>query len=178
MSWSGTRTLSASSTTSATTWPRRPCGSSRWRSSPGTSRGARRTARRRHRPRLAPPFFFPETDLQLCFMTLTPLYYRLKRQLNGSYPREEGSLFLFFFLRETQNKLGRNEARLRFTLEPCGSGRWWEERIQQLWGGNGEKAWCLRVKGHVEKTKVCSRALCFRVADCVCVRALNDPYLC
>lgn len=30
-------------------------------------------------------------------MTLTPLYYRLKRRPNGSYPLEEESLFLSFF---------------------------------------------------------------------------------
>lgn len=36
MSWSGTKTSFPSSTTSATTWQKRPCGSCRWRSSPGT----------------------------------------------------------------------------------------------------------------------------------------------
>lgn len=52
-----------------------------------------------------------ETDLQLCFMTLTPLYYRLKRQPNGSYllERMRDSLWVM------QNKLEMTEARLRFT---------------------------------------------------------------
>lgn len=75
MSWSATKTLCLSSTTSATTWQRRLCGSCHSRSNPGTSPGARRTARRR--PRAHGP---AKTDLQLCFMTLTPLYYRLRER--------------------------------------------------------------------------------------------------
>ena len=76
MNWSATKTLCVSSTNSVTTWQRRPCGSCRSRSSPGTSPGARRNARRR--PRGSRAFF--ETDLQLCFLTLTPLYYRLRER--------------------------------------------------------------------------------------------------
>lgn len=50
-------------------------------------------------------------------------------------------------------------------------------KIQQFWG-NGEKAWCLVVKGHEERTgrealqrqpKSAPWALCFRV-ELLCVR--------
>lgn len=48
-SWSVTKTSSLSSTTSVTTWLRRPCGSCRWKLSPEILPGARRTAKRRPR---------------------------------------------------------------------------------------------------------------------------------
>lgn len=49
MIWNTTTILSPSSTTSATTWQRRLCGSCLWRSNLGTSRGAKQSAKRRHR---------------------------------------------------------------------------------------------------------------------------------
>lgn len=131
-----------------------------------------------------------ETDLQLCFTTLTPLYYRLRE-------RQMEAIHWSWWetccgeCRTNYRKLKRGQGLQRAVLL-------WEILIGITmalairWGRcsnsgeTGEEAWCQGVKGHVERTGRCDRkqpksapwALCFRV-ELLCVRGitLNGPLL-
>lgn len=82
-----------------------------------------------------------KTDLQLCFKTLTPLYYRL-RKMSGSYPPELMG----------DSKLQMSEAWPRFTKSAAAPGDYYWDYCGSGRGRGNRKRRDAEEKNHMERT--------------------------